>query len=451
MDLSNGLKPIQSDFDAQSMCNFIPKDKVIEMYIEELMIEEAVTQEQQFLKSMELLASKFQSANMSRFEESSKHSWVALFLIGDSPEKPEDEAIEIDPENEENVEGDPKNDGNESEGRKMVGPPTKEDWFKAEAFVKILWVFYDVTLRVNASTHPMVHTGLHDVIKIKTAINNLESRVNMQVGLPSEQLLKAMASNMRSKYFKKKLSNFEAQLKANEVKDLLHALYDTYAPNVEGGKHMKKVLSQAQYYSTSFDVVSMEDDLVYEWMHFVEDSDEKVVRDKVDSYLLDPLVQITKEEFTKYFNILLWWKMNGSKYPILAVIAKDILAIQVSIVASESAFSTRGRVISDFRSSLTPKSVEALICMQNWLSGENIITLEDDAPLVEHIEFYESIESELAKSTSTLASLTLNPQSQQAPSQSKSSILASQAHLQVQRPPKPSASKCAKGKGKAKV
>ncbi|KAB2601156.1 hypothetical protein D8674_002161 [Pyrus ussuriensis x Pyrus communis] len=54
MDLSNGLKPIQSDFDVQSMCNFLPKDKVIEMYIEELTIEEAITQEQQFLKSMEV-------------------------------------------------------------------------------------------------------------------------------------------------------------------------------------------------------------------------------------------------------------------------------------------------------------------------------------------------------------------------------------------------------------
>ena len=122
-------------------------------------------------------------------------------------------------------------------------------------------------------------------------------------------------------------------------------------------------------------------------------SDEKVVRDEVDSYLLDHLVQITKEESTKYFNILLWWKMNGTKYPILAAIAKDILAIQVSTVALESSFSIGGRVILDFRSSLTPKSVKALICMQNWLRGDSIMTLEDDAPLVEHIEFYESIES----------------------------------------------------------
>ncbi|XP_048420906.1 uncharacterized protein LOC125468709 [Pyrus x bretschneideri] len=41
MNLSNGLKQIQSDFDVQSMFNFVPKDKVIEMYIEELTTEKA--------------------------------------------------------------------------------------------------------------------------------------------------------------------------------------------------------------------------------------------------------------------------------------------------------------------------------------------------------------------------------------------------------------------------
>ncbi|KAH0996846.1 hypothetical protein GBA52_020710 [Prunus armeniaca] len=46
---------------------------------------------------------------------------------------------------------------------------------------------------------------------------------------------------------------------------------------------------------------------------------------------------------------------------------KDVFAVPVSTVASESAFSTGGRIIDHFRSSLTPKMVEALTCGQNWL------------------------------------------------------------------------------------
>ncbi|CAN1293636.1 Putative AC9 transposase [Linum perenne] len=49
--------------------------------------------------------------------------------------------------------------------------------------------------------------------------------------------------------------------------------------------------------------------------------------------------------------------------------ARDVLAVPVSSVASESAFSTGGRVLSNFRSSLTPAIVEALICAEDWFRG----------------------------------------------------------------------------------
>ena len=54
-------------------------------------------------------------------------------------------------------------------------------------------------------------------------------------------------------------------------------------------------------------------------------------------------------------------------FPILACLARDALAIIISIVASESAFSTSGRILDEFRSSLTHFMVEAIICTQDWL------------------------------------------------------------------------------------
>jgi hypothetical protein len=47
------------------------------------------------------------------------------------------------------------------------------------------------------------------------------------------------------------------------------------------------------------------------------------------------------------------------------------LAIQASTVASESAFSTGRKIISEFRSRLSSKTVEALICVQDWIRASN--------------------------------------------------------------------------------
>uniref|UniRef100_A0A803MY82 BED-type domain-containing protein n=1 Tax=Chenopodium quinoa TaxID=63459 RepID=A0A803MY82_CHEQI len=69
------------------------------------------------------------------------------------------------------------------------------------------------------------------------------------------------------------------------------------------------------------------------------------------------------------FDVLNFLKTD-LKYPTLRKIAKDILAIPASTVASESAFSMGGRVVSPQRSTLHANTVEALMCMQNWLLGE---------------------------------------------------------------------------------
>ena len=49
-----------------------------------------------------------------------------------------------------------------------------------------------------------------------------------------------------------------------------------------------------------------------------------------------------------------------------------MLAIPVSTVVSEVAFSTGDRILDPFQSSLSPSTVQALICCQNWLSLASI-------------------------------------------------------------------------------
>jgi hAT family C-terminal dimerisation region len=65
------------------------------------------------------------------------------------------------------------------------------------------------------------------------------------------------------------------------------------------------------------------------------------------------------------FDILSWWKLKAPKYSILTRLTRDIMTVSISTVASESTFSTAGRIMSLIRSSLNYESIEALICAQN--------------------------------------------------------------------------------------
>jgi len=94
----------------------------------------------------------------------------------------------------------------------------------------------------------------------------------------------------------------------------------------------------------------------------------------------DFLSKMTYEDFQN-FDILAWWKEKEGQFPILAAMARDLLTVQASTVASESAFSVSGRVISQRRSRLSPESVECCICLKDYLDGaariQHLTTLED--------------------------------------------------------------------------
>ena len=66
-------------------------------------------------------------------------------------------------------------------------------------------------------------------------------------------------------------------------------------------------------------------------------------------------------------DVLAYWEGNQYRYPQIAALARDVLAIPVTTIASESAFSNSGRVLDQYRSSLKPDVVEALVCARDWL------------------------------------------------------------------------------------
>ncbi|OMO69969.1 putative Zinc finger, BED-type [Corchorus olitorius] len=117
---------------------------------------------------------------------------------------------------------------------------------------------------------------------------------------------------------------------------------------------------------TSFDLLSDGNDesaMDMFWKHEMEFGKEEN-RSELDVYLKEDL-----EKEGGDFDVLDWWKMNSPRFFILSCVARDVLVVPVSSVASESAFSTDGRVLDVYRSCLIPKFVQALVCGQDWLRG----------------------------------------------------------------------------------
>ncbi|PWA74619.1 hypothetical protein CTI12_AA250570 [Artemisia annua] len=122
-------------------------------------------------------------------------------------------------------------------------------------------------------------------------------------------------------------------------------------------------------------------------------------RDDVIRYLVNMFSEFRDK---KDFMAAIAKNINGPAYPCMGTIqshllrnqdkpdGKDVvyhtvLIVGADLVASESAFSVSGRVISSRRSKLTPVSVETCICLKDYLDG------------VERIQHISPLEGELER------------------------------------------------------
>ena len=271
-------------------------------------------------------------------------------------------------------------------------PPNCDDWDSARAFMKFLKIFYDATKVFSASTHVTIHSAFH---QLSTIHNELKLSI-----LDSDPIMSAMGRDMKLKYdkywgnimnmneliyfgvildpcYKMRFLEFEFPDMYNnqsdvgkdllfKVKEKLFKMFDWYVA-AHGQQNRNRPSSSG---SSGGAVVGS---------NVSAEQPTRLARSVAfKSYLKESCSIDQKSELEKYldeanmdgdekFDLLLWWKQNSPRFPVLSSMGRDIFATPVSTVASESAFSTGGRVLDTFRSCLNPEMAEALICTHNWL------------------------------------------------------------------------------------
>ena len=111
----------------------------------------------------------------------------------------------------------------------------------------------------------------------------------------------------------------------------------------------------------SSDVVSDGKSKLYDYDRYIvrkKNARTSTMKIELDHYLEEEVLPRSSD-----FDILMWWKLNELKYPTLQAIARDVLAIQISNIAFESAFSIGGQILTPHHSRLHYTTLEALMYM----------------------------------------------------------------------------------------
>lgn len=149
------------------------------------------------------------------------------------------------------------------------------------------------------------------------------------------------------------------------VKNNLYELFEDYVSVYGQSVEASQSAPVGQFESVSASTISFKPVLVLKSRfkkHKVDTRYGGSKKSDLEIYLNESVLEEERD-----LDLLRWWKVNSERFPLLSRMACDVLAVPASTVASESCFSTGGRVLDAFRSSLTPKIVKALICTQDWL------------------------------------------------------------------------------------
>lgn len=275
-------------------------------------------------------------------------------------------------------------------------PLSPKDWGDVKAVTECLDVFYQSILKFSTIRIPTANLYFNDIcgihLLLKTScLSQFPIIISMAKGMLGKfeerwgttRMVMAIASildpryKMKSvEYFFQKIygDTFDAKDKIENIRKTLVTLYNEYALQSTHASSNQTFLCYAGDNSScasnecsvgadskNSTRITLSDARRGLDQYLQEASSSQSMKSDLDMYL-DEAVHPSKEGPDESFNILAWWKFNAAKYPVLSMMAHDILGIPVNIPLDND-----GRVLNQYLSSTEPATVQALVCAQDWL------------------------------------------------------------------------------------
>ncbi|KAG4194935.1 hypothetical protein ERO13_A06G080732v2 [Gossypium hirsutum] len=276
---------------------------------------------------------------------------------------------------------------------------SNKEWRNVAILCKFLKVFYDVTCVFSGSNYPTTNLYFRGVWKVH--------KVFLDTVKCSYSFLTPMVKQMQEKFNKywaeyllilSCAAILDPRYKLNYVQYCFTTIYGIHALDfVETilsnlkllfGEYVKKSKSTSSSLAGSYNVSdknpvdsSLDEHNVNsvdfggyfdesdDYKRFLNKSSTKSEKSQLDIYLEEPELELNSQ-----IDVLDYWSKSSVRYNELSLLACDLLAIPISTVASESAFSMGKKVITPLRSSLKPKTIQAVVCLDDWMRAKGFST-----------------------------------------------------------------------------
>ncbi|CAH9116807.1 unnamed protein product [Cuscuta europaea] len=273
--------------------------------------------------------------------------------------------------------------------------PSTEEWDRASSITGFLKHLFDISCAFSGSKYSTANMYFPDICELHLKLigwcqNSDDFVRSLALKMKNRfdeywnkcSLALAIAAILDPRFKMNVLDFFYPQIYGDEsatcidiVSNCLKALYHGHA-----------IYSPLASHGPSGD--SREDRLTGYDQFLCETSESEDIKSDLDKYLTEPLFPRNVD-----FDILNWWKVHTPMYPILSMMACNVLGIPLSKGALESIYDTGNREVDSSRGSLRPDTLQALMCAQDWMRHELEVTPFTDckdssgtATLAEHYD-----------------------------------------------------------------
>lgn len=225
------------------------------------------------------------------------------------------------------------------------------DWRSIHQVILFLRPFNEATKRLCSATDVTISVVSYITPRLIDHCSKCESNDNEWIAAAARSL-------------KSKLSDYELHL-YHPIVDVAYLLDPRCKTKNMSDEHRTIVLERVRKLLDEMPQPSIDPLISVENSILGCDSDTEEQMDELSTYCDGRRAKMKTD-------VIMWWKNNTESFPKLATIARKILSIQGTSVASERVFSVAGDVDTKSRNRLSDESVEDIVLFKSWMQFLNI-------------------------------------------------------------------------------